>query len=452
MRFDDGDIIGIYVLSEDNCYEDEITPELLQKNYFNDRLIHERKKRFYENLPAISSERIKKGNISKFLFRYKGYIVAFGMIDNTKEFHFVDESVDKSINKFNNYIQLQEVKTFPVFSFNDIKDDIFDENWNDYPFSRGRRGSGNGAVLKVNNAGLLNKYITKKYAKKPIDISELKKIYNNYQTTCILKEINYYNNEDAHSFFLANFLKKDNSYGLCNKPFISFLKMIGEDYKNINNINVYPQKSFNVKESDKINKIKKARPDITITYKCNNKKKMIIIESKINADENMYGKVHQCDLYYKYLIKDELTKGYDLSKIVMLKVNTKEDYRDKNYIKYINYQDLIDYVYYPMLNEVKYNKEILEDYFKSFWFTVDANEFFKFNISLIPDTKFFDGKESLFKDILTYIRKCDCDNIKPIFDNSSHQLIFKYLLALMYKNKENNRETKELIRRVYSSL
>lgn len=452
MKFENNETIGIYVLSEDNCYEDEKTPELLQKNYFEDRLIHERHYRFYENLPAISQKRIKKANISKFLFRYKGYIVACGMIDNTNDFYFEDKNIDKNENKFNKYLQLKSVKTFPVFSFNDIKDDIFNFNWNNELSSRGRRGSGNGAVLKIKNADLLNKYITKKYSKKVIDISELKEVYNKYQTTCILKEINYYNNEDAHSFFLANFLKEDNSYGLGNKPFKAFLKMIGEDYDNIDNLNVYPQKSFKVKVSDKINNIKKARPDITITYTCNNKKKMIIIESKINADENMYGKVYQTDLYYKYLLNDELTNGYSLSKIVMLKVNTKEDQREKDYIKYVDYQDLIDYIYYPLLNKVKYNKGILEDYFKTFWFTVDASEFYKFNISLIPDTKTFNGEYTLFESILNYIRKCDCDNIAPIFENDCQALVFKYLLALMYKDKDNSKETKELIRRVYSSL
>ena len=462
--FKDGENFGIITMIPEFCGEE--TPIQLQDSYFNSELKEDynpkikrgKSCRFYMNKFYISKERLDEYKIKKFLFKYCNYIIAYAEVKAA-----VKKSEDETdlLNKFEkNYdryylLEKESIKTFPIFS---VEENDFLLVGNDKTkIAKGESfGGRSGSIYKVTDSEYLNELLNAEYG----DVSQkTKDLLSKYKSSCVLKETGFYNYEDNHTNFLANFLKKDNTYQLGKVPFENFLKLLKNKTKRkkeqewideiLKNKNYYytvtSQKGFRVGN-------KNIRPDCTIMISSNDDEKetyQIVLEAKMNADQNIYDDKKYQLLHYKDILESPdngNSKGTNYI-YVSLTIDTNDENIMKEAIK-INYQDLIDNVY--KYDEKTKGAHIIEDYLRSFHFMTDKSIFPKAKeIYLIPDTHLI-KEEDIIAEVERYARinKFNIGKSKkrvvPYFDSAEDSLLFKYFVAIVHNNTSSKADKKAL--------
>ena len=165
--------------------------------------------------------------------------------------------------------------------------------------------------------------------------------------------------EDVHNNYLNNILDEKNPYGYSLKPMMYFLKLINSKNKELFNdlSNENDIKNLDVKVRKKL--IKSGIPDLFITFNYKDKKYVILLEAKLGSDEHD----KQCKKYYNEVIE---FNEFDEKIFLYLTLDGRNPESSNKYYP-ISYQELIDYVYDPLIDEKPNNISLtVEEYLKGF--------------------------------------------------------------------------------------
>ena len=244
---------------------------------------------------------------------------------------------------------------------------------------------------------------------------ELDKYYKDIRT---LDLFNYYGKENPHTNFLANLFKIDNPYTNNDKVFKLFLGLLSikAEKLGIQNHEIFREICLNVREindlevsSQQILKEKKI-PDITIQFDVDNQKYIILLEAKINAEENEYnhnGKPFKQTLLYRTLAEEKYNEEYN--KYYVYLSNKKDpNISDKgNWIE-INYQELVEYVLAPCAIETS-NVDVpltLDEYIKSYSNSYGKENIGNLRLAITPkEEELVESIWAKYPDIIKLIRK-----------------------------------------------
>lgn len=208
--------------------------------------------------------------------------------------------------------------------------------------------------------------------------SDVQKLQNLYLAKSYLEILSVNRRELSHSSFLAWLLDNNENHLLQNFPINKFLELIlirGASHIEKNNSSFYNSvitdnytiKSLNIKKEQKIGSFGRIDILIELSLIINEKEHnlKVIIENKVFSTENN----DQTNSYYNYFEgikqKNDIHLYIYLTAIPTLKLNqlTEPECNCKQFIQ-INYQDLVDRIIEPVLNQniSENTKFILKDY------------------------------------------------------------------------------------------
>lgn len=195
--------------------------------------------------------------------------------------------------------------------------------------------------------------------------------FKNYCETGLMEQIGLFRYEDVHTNFLSNLLKLDNVYGLGTKPlklFLELLKLKSKD-KKMDYIDISDNYDITCLSTETQKNLNCGRLDLTIRFKINNEKYVIILENKLLSEE---GKNQTKN--YQQEIENTVSEYFEGIRIYVFlsqeknpKLSADEDETTNvDWIK-ITYQDLITYVLEPCSYlEVNNASLSISEYLKSF--------------------------------------------------------------------------------------
>jgi len=277
---------------------------------------------------------------------------------------------------------------------------------------------------------------------------------NYYDDKSFTEQLGLFRYEDANTNFLASLLKSDNIYGYTTYPMKLLLELIkiksSKDYfKDVNLLNNYDINNLSIKTREAL---QSGIPDLHIRFNINEKEYLILIEAKLQSDEQE----KQTQRYY-----DDL-KNVNVEKIFIYLTLDGGKCSCKEY-ELITYQELIDYVYTP-LTFIKSNDVALtvEEYLKSFnalyyQEIFDNNDIIPMNYKSKELTlKLWEQHQKLFKKI--FIDKIDNKSFLDFYN--SHKEVFRILFINIDKLNndklievnEYNRELLEYISKIASKV
>ena len=294
----------------------------------------------------------------------------------------------------------------------------------------------------------------------------LEKYYSSIRT---LDLFNYYGQENPHTNFLTNLFKADNPYTNNDKPFklLSGLLNINAKKQNINNcdifekiylnnckidnLNVYSQ--FIINSSSELNIKYNKRPDITMKFNVNDKNYIILLEAKINAEENdavLYKnkkKLKQTELYRTMLEDNDDYNDFEKYYVFLSALEEPNISDQANWIT-ITYQDLVDYVLYPCAIE-SYNVNMpltIDEYIRSYSDSTFKQEIGGIKLATTPQEKelvqnlwrkYSESLIKIFKLLIENINNDNCDTeynlVNSFFENN------KFILSVIYDINDINK-------------
>lgn len=190
---------------------------------------------------------------------------------------------------------------------------------------------------------------------------------NYYSDKSFTEQLGMFRYEDVHTNFLASLLDGNNIYGYGIKPMQLFLELIKVKNNNEKKIEYLESVDLlSIYEIDNLNinvrkKLATGIPDLYITFDINqnneSKKYLLILEAKFDTTEHD----NQCDNYY------DAIKDLDYCEKIFLYLTLDGGECSSDYYNIITYQDLIDYVYTPLIYNKTNNIALtIEEYLKSF--------------------------------------------------------------------------------------
>jgi len=183
--------------------------------------------------------------------------------------------------------------------------------------------------------------------------------------------------EEAHSSFLAWLFDSKFNYDLRNQPLELLLDLlINEDVNN----NIPKEEKRNLfvnKDNILLRNVEREKPidnngrvDIFIQFNIENKKYAIVIENKVEANENIETldkgeTIYQTDKYYNYF-KEQHVEKYIYIFLAPSNNGNKVIAHNDNFIN-ISYDDIVRYIIEPLLNNnlLEKTRLILEDYLRT---------------------------------------------------------------------------------------
>ena len=186
-----------------------------------------------------------------------------------------------------------------------------------------------------------------------------------YEDATLTNQLGMFRYEDANTNFLKSILEDQNNrlYNFKYNPmklFVELIKLNSNHFKNINTYKIEEFESLDISLRNNKDFATTRIPDMTIKFKNCGKSYIIVVEAKLFTKEHD----NQCEVYRKSLIDS----NYDEKVFVYLTIEGEAGGRcsDDSYI-YLTYQDIIDYVYNPLLLCSSNKTAIaLDDYVKSF--------------------------------------------------------------------------------------
>ncbi len=380
------------------------------------------------------------------LFKFNNYYIAKAkLLDKTKDYPLVIDDKIRAKWKYlypeckgdiydKYYYEFSDILDIPPIEDSILNKECFrDDNSKQY-------GMGIKAY-QVKNEEVFLKYLNRKVDRSIFRDKIFKKI-----PYSLLSQINYYNIENIHTNFLANFIDRNNVFSYQELPLKNFINLIDKDFKgDINSLEIHLQKKYD----------NKFQPDIVIE----NDDVRYIIEMKLYAYENEY-KDTQDKQGIRY--EEYFNKLGDKKKNKCIFITVRDD--DLPY-KVVLFKDLVDNVYLKEYNKGK-NKVILEDYLKSFFYLAgryrDIRYKYKmqFNIKDIPYIKnlngitildckeFYKRNKNIIKNIM--------DNrwaFRDITDNKYEVYLnmIRYICVILYNENVAREEVEKLYNYIYDN-
>ena len=198
-----------------------------------------------------------------------------------------------------------------------------------------------------------------------IESDEWKNFKNYCNDKSFINQLGLFRYEDMHTNFFASLLDEKNVYGYKLEPMKLFLNLIKNKNKNYySKIDLSKEYKItkliiNVRKS-----LKSGIPDLYITFNLSQNNNdvpcLILLEAKLGSDEHG----QQCLDYYNEVNE---YNNYEEKVFLYLTLDGRDSSAGNKY-ESITYQDLIDYIYTPLLDNKQVNKVVLtiEEYLKSF--------------------------------------------------------------------------------------
>ncbi len=442
--------IYIMKMSQEDC--NYMTVQELQLQYFQKELLDELNG-FYFYLGEINNS-IEIN--SEFYFLYQNKIIAkanlIGIINSSKLANIENIKIDKSFfdNKINIY--LLDTKTIQIFEPINI-----DKFYEYITYEKGKEAWINminkpirGGAKKVEIDNNMYKELAD-LTKKPIELEDSlykSRLYNNifkryFEEENLLNLTGLYYFENIHTYFLSNLLdiNKNKIMGFCenNKylPLIYLLKIIFNKTKKLKILENTKISDLTVKSQVKIGE--KSIADLIIELKLNNKKYIVLLESKILSTEN----INQCKKYYD-IINQKYDDTYEKIFVFLAltdnnQLSNNDEEINKKFIQ-ITHQELLDNLYYKCYIET-YNHTIYE-YMQSFNYIIDKLLEEHYPIHSIPITKTL---EEISEEIYYQYKDYLINEILKRRRVTNNEIIYIIRLLICIHNKVlNKKKDKEL--------